>query len=55
MDDSFVASAHPLGYGDNYFLQDGNDPCHRVAIVQEWKAQYEVHTLRQKSGPKSHR
>jgi hypothetical protein len=32
-----VPSAHLLGYGDNYWLQDDNVPCHRVRIVHDWK------------------
>ena len=53
--DSLVSSVHTLGYGDNYFFQDDNAPCCKVAIVKEWKAQRDVHTLRQKSWPKAHR
>ena len=33
IDDSLVSSDHTLGYGDNYFLQDDNAPCCKVAIV----------------------
>ena len=47
IDDSLVSSAHTLAYGENYLIQDDNSPCHRVAIVQEWKAQHDVRTLRQ--------
>ena len=55
IDDSLVSSVHTLGYGDNYFLQDDNAPCCKVAIVKQWKAQHDVHTLRQKSWSKAHR
>ena len=47
------ASAHPLGYGDNYFFHDDNSACHGVATVQAWKAHHDVRTLRQKSWPKT--
>ena len=49
IDDSLVSSVHTLGYGDNYFFQDDNAPCCKVDIVKEWKAQHDVHALRQKS------
>ena len=52
IDDSCVCT---LGYGDNYFLQDDNAPCCKIAIVKQWKAQHDVHTLRQKSWSKAHR
>ena len=55
MDDSLVSSVHTLGYGESYFLQDDNAPCCKITIVKEWKAQHDVHTLRQKSWPKAHR
>ena len=32
-----VPSAHLLGYGDNYWLQHDNAPCHGLRLVQEWK------------------
>ena len=49
IDDLLVSSAHTLGYGDNYFLQDDNAPWCKLVIVKEWKAQHDVRTLRQKS------
>ena len=34
IEDSLVSSVHKLGYGDNYFFQDDNAPCCKVAIVK---------------------
>ena len=55
IDDSLVSSVHTLGYADNYFFQDDNAPCCKVAIVKEWKAQHDIRTLSQQSWPKAHR
>ena len=49
IDDSLVSSVHMLGYGVNYFFQDDNAPCCKVAIVKELKAQHDVHTSWTKS------
>ena len=35
IDDSLDSSAHPLGYGYNYFLHDDNAPWHRVVVVHK--------------------
>ena len=43
--DALLPSAHLLGYGDHFFLQDDNAPCHRARIVQEWKADQGFQTL----------
>ena len=36
--DALLPSAHLFGYGDHFFFQDDNAPCHRARIVQESKA-----------------
>lgn len=40
-----VPSAHILGYGDHYWLQDDNAPCHRARIVENWKEDNDVRCL----------
>ena len=40
-----VPSAHLLGYGDHYWFQDDNAPCHRARTVVEWKQEHDIMSL----------
>ena len=40
-----VPSAHLLGYGDHYWFQDDNAPCHRARTVVEWKQKHDIMSL----------
>ena len=42
---SAVPSAHFLGYGNNFWLQDDGAPCHRARIVHEWKNDNGIQSL----------
>jgi len=39
LENSAVHSAHFLGFGDNFGIQDDGAPCHRSRLVAEWKAE----------------
>ena len=43
--DQLIPSAHLLGYGQHFILQDDNAPCHRARIVNEWKEAEGIRTL----------
>ena len=35
-------SAHVLGYGDDFFMQDDGAPCHRAIEIKDWKEDNEM-------------
>ena len=45
LENSAIPSAHCLGYGDNFFLQDDGAPCHRSRIVETWKGEHDIRSI----------
>ena len=45
LENSAVHSAHLLGFGDNFGIQDDGAPCHRSRLVAEWKAKNNLRCL----------
>jgi len=45
LETSAIPSAHLLGFGDNFWIQDDGAPCHRSRHVAEWKAENNLRCL----------
>jgi len=45
LENSAIPSAHLLGFGDNFWIQDDGAPCHRSRLVAEWKAENNLRCL----------
>ena len=46
LENSMILSGHLLDYGDQFFFQDDNAPCHRSKVVKEWKSANDAKSIR---------